>query len=86
MDFIYPKTNSKIYLTKNFNSEIQPVIFKVAYSQREKQLFWYVDHVYKGVTKVFHEKPIIMNAGFHYITVVDESGNEITRKVEIIRE
>lgn len=86
MDFIYPKTNSKIYLTKNFNSEVQPVIFKVAYSQREKQLFWYVDHVYKGVTKVFHEKPIIMNAGFHYITVVDESGNEITRKVEIIRE
>ncbi|PWB27762.1 penicillin-binding protein 1C [Flavobacterium sp. HTF] len=86
MDFIYPKTNSKIYLTKNFNSEVQPVIFKVAYSQREKQLFWYVDHVYKGVTKVFHEKPIIMNAGFHHITVVDESGNEITRKVEIIRE
>lgn len=86
MDFIYPKTNSKIYLTKDFNSEVQPVIFKVAYSQREKQLFWYVDHVYKGVTKVFHEKPIIMSAGFHYVTVVDESGNEITRKVEVVRE
>jgi penicillin-binding protein 1C len=86
MDFIYPKTNSKIYLTKDFNSEVQPVIFKIAYAQREKQLFWYVDHVYKGVTKVFHEKPIIMSAGFHYITVVDESGNEISRKVEIIRE
>ncbi|WP_166920878.1 penicillin-binding protein 1C [Flavobacterium poyangense] len=86
MDFIYPKANSKIYLTKNFNSEVQPVIFKVAYSQREKQLFWYVDHVYKGVTKVFHEKPIMMSAGFHYITVVDESGNEINRRVEVIRE
>jgi len=86
MDFIYPKTNSKIYLTKNFNSEVQPVIFKVAYSQREKQLFWYVDHVYKGVTKVFHEKPILMSAGFHYITVVDESGNEIGRKVEVVSE
>jgi penicillin-binding protein 1C len=86
MDFIYPKANSKIYLTKDFNSEVQPVIFKVAYSQREKQLFWYVDHVYKGVTKVFHEKPIIMSAGFHYITVVDESGNEINRRVEVIRE
>ena len=86
MDFIYPKTNSKIYLTKNFNSEVQPVIFKVAYSQREKQLFWYVDNVFKGMTKVFHEKPILMPAGFHYITVVDESGNEIGRKVEVVRE
>jgi penicillin-binding protein 1C len=86
MDFIYPKANSKIYLTKDFNSEIQPVIFKVAYSQRENKLFWYVDNVYKGETKVFHEKPIVMSAGFHYITVVDEFGNEIRRKIEIIRE
>lgn len=86
MDFIYPKANSKIYLTKNFDSEIQPVIFKVAYSQRENKLFWYVDNVYKGETKVFHEKPILMTAGFHYITVVDEFGNEIRRKVEIVRE
>ncbi len=86
MDFIYPKNNSKIYLTKNFNSEVQPVIFRVAYSQRESQLFWYVDNVYKGVTKVFHEKPIVMTAGFHYVTVVDELGNEIRRKVEVVRE
>jgi penicillin-binding protein 1C len=86
MDFIYPKANSKIYLTKDFNSEIQPVIFKVAYSQRENKLFWYVDNVYKGETKVFHEKPILMTAGFHYITVVDEFGNEIRRKVEIVKE
>jgi len=86
MDFIYPKVNSKIYLTKDFNSEIQPVIFKVAYSQRENKLFWYVDNVYKGETKVFHEKPILMTAGFHYVTVVDEFGNEIRRKVEIVRE
>ena len=86
MDFIYPKANSKIYLTKDFNSEIQPVIFKIAYSQRENKLFWYVDNVYKGETKVFHEKPILMTAGFHYITVVDEFGNEIRRRVEIVRE
>lgn len=58
MDFIYPKTNSKIYLTKNFNSEIQPVILKVAHSQRETELFWYVDNAYKGSTKTFHEMPI----------------------------
>ncbi|KVV13843.1 Penicillin-binding protein 4 precursor [Flavobacterium sp. TAB 87] len=86
MDFIYPKSGSKIYLTKNFSSEVQPVIFKVAYSDREKQLFWYVDQVYKGATSVFHEKPILMSAGFHYITVVDELGNEISRKVEVVSE
>ncbi|WP_410501108.1 penicillin-binding protein 1C [Flavobacterium pectinovorum] len=86
MDFIYPKTNSKIYLTKNFNSEVQPVILKVAYSERDRELFWYVDNVYKATTKTFHELPITPTAGTHYITVVDAFGNEIRRKIEIVRE
>ena len=86
MDFIYPKSNTKIYLTKNFNSEVQPVILKVAHSQRETQLFWYVDKVYKGTTKTFHEMPIEASTGMHLITVVDGFGNEIRRKVEIVRE
>lgn len=86
MDFIYPKTNSKIYLTKDFNSKIQPVILKVAHSNKEAKLYWYVDNVYKGTTQTFHEMQIEANTGFHYITVVDEYGNEIKRKVEIVRD
>lgn len=86
MDFIYPKANSKIYLTKNFNSQVQPVILKVAYSERDKELFWYLDDVYKATTKTFHELPITPKPGVHYITVVDVFGNEIRRKVEIVRE
>ncbi|OMQ10990.1 penicillin-binding protein 1C [[Flexibacter] sp. ATCC 35103] len=86
MDFIYPKANSKIYLTKNFNSQVQPVILKVAYSERDKELFWYVDDVYKATTKTFHELPVTPTSGTHYITVVDAYGNEIRRKIEIVRE
>jgi penicillin-binding protein 1C len=86
MDFIYPKTNSKIYLAKNFNSKIQPIIAKVAHSNKEAKLFWYVDNVYKGTTQSFHEMQIEANTGIHYITVVDEFGNEIRRKVELVKE
>ena len=86
MDFIYPKINSKIYLAKNFNGQIQPVIVKVAHSNKEAKLYWYVNNVYKGTTQTFHEMPVEANTGIHYITVVDEFGNEIRRKVELIRE
>ncbi len=86
MDFIYPKINSKIYLAKNFNGQIQPVIVKVAHSNKEAKLYWYVNNVYKGTTQTFHEMPVDGNTGIHYITVVDEFGNEIRRKVEMIRE
>jgi len=86
MDFIYPKSNSKIYLTKNFTSEIQPVILKVAHSQPAMKLFWYVDNEYLGVTQTFHEMPLQTSTGTRIITVVDENGNEIKRKVEVVRE
>jgi penicillin-binding protein 1C len=84
MDFIYPKTNSKIYLAKNFNSTLQPVIVKVAHSNKETKLFWYVDNIYKGTTQTFHEMQIEANTRIHYITVTDEFGNEIKRKVEFV--
>jgi penicillin-binding protein 1C len=86
MDFIYPKTNSKIYLTKNFSSTIQPVIFKVACSNKESKLYWYVDNVYKGITQTFHEMALEASTGTHTIVVVDALGNEIRRKVEFVRE
>ena len=82
MDFIYPKSNTKIILTKDFESKIQPTIIKVAHSNSEAKLFWYLDNKYVGNTKTFHEKPIFATTGFHIITVVDEFGNEIRRKIE----
>jgi penicillin-binding protein 1C len=86
MDFIYPKANSKIYLTKNFTGKIQPVILKVAHSNKLAKLYWYVDNVYKGETQTFHDKQIDANTGTHYITVTDQWGSEIKRKIEIVRD
>lgn len=84
MDFIYPRNNSKIYLTKDFSGELQPVIFKAAHIQTDAKLFWYINDEYLGVTQTFHEMPVEVKTGQYYITITDESGNEITRSVEII--
>lgn len=86
MDFIYPKENSKIYLTKNFESKVQSVLLKVAHSQPGSKLFWYVNNAYLGTTHTFHEMPLEMKSGTYYITVTDEFGNEIKRRIEIVRE
>ncbi|SCY76877.1 penicillin-binding protein 1C [Flavobacterium caeni] len=86
MDFIYPKAGTKIYLTKDFASKVQPVVLKVAHPNREQLLYWYVDGVYKGTTQTFHDLPIAPVSGFHVVTVVDQDGNEIRRRIEIVRE
>ncbi|NMH27026.1 penicillin-binding protein 1C [Flavobacterium sp. SE-s28] len=87
MDFIYPKTlTPKIYLTKDFRGKIQPLIVKVAHSDSNAVLFWYVDDVFKGKTQTFHEMQLAVSSGKHVITVVDDKGNEVRRNLEIIRE
>ena len=86
MDFIYPKENGKIYLTKNFEGDIQPFVLKVAHSQPNAKLFWYLNNKFLGSTQTFHEMSVAAKTGKYYITVEDESGNEISRKVEIVRE
>lgn len=83
MDFIYPNPNSKIILTKNFEGETQPVILKVAHSNPDAELFWYLNDTFLGSTKTFHEKQIMATTGTYIITVVDEYGNEIKRKITI---
>lgn len=86
MDFIYPKENGKVYLTKNFNGEIQPFIIKVAHSDQKAKLFWYLNDKFLGTTQTFHEMSVEAKTGKYYITVTDEAGNEISRRIEIVKE
>lgn len=87
MDFIYPKDYaSKVYLTKDFSGEVQPVILKVAHTQSAIKLFWYVNDTFLGATQTFHEMPLKVKSGIYFITVADEYGNEIKRKIEIVNE
>lgn len=83
MGFIYPNSGAKIILTKNFEGEVQPVVFKVAHANSEAEVFWYLNDKYLGSTKTFHEKQIIASTGTYIVTVVDEFGNEIKRKISI---
>jgi len=87
MDFIYPKDfYSKIYLTKNFSGEVQPVILKVAHTQPRMKLFWYADNQFLGSTETFHEMPFKAKSGTYLITVTDEYGGEIKRKIEVVND
>ncbi|MBQ0734870.1 penicillin-binding protein 1C [Aquimarina celericrescens] len=83
MDFIFPKGNSTVYLPKGFDGKTNEVILKIAHTSPETQVFWYIDDEFVGATRQFHEMPILPKPGKHIITVLDEKGNELKRKIEI---
>jgi penicillin-binding protein 1C len=84
MEFIYPKEDGKIYLTKDFNGRVQPFILKAAHTSSKVRLFWYLGDRYLGETQTFHEMQVTAQTGKYVITVTDEAGNEIRRRVEIL--
>ncbi|WP_299259131.1 penicillin-binding protein 1C [uncultured Aquimarina sp.] len=83
MDFIFPKGNSSVYLPKGFDGKTNEVILKIAHTQAETRVFWYIDNQFVGVTKQFHEMAVKPAPGEHLITVLDEKGNELQRMIEI---
>ena len=83
MEFIYPKNNGRISLTKNFEGEKNEVILKIAHAKPETKVYWYLDDKFVSQTKDFHEIGVIPDIGKHKITVIDELGNEISLFIHI---
>lgn len=83
MEFIIPKENTTIYLTKGFSGEKNNLFLKAVHSNRDIKLFWYVDETFIGTTQSIHDMEVLPKKGLHLITVIDEFGNEICREIEI---
>jgi len=83
MEFIIPKENTTIYLTKGFSGEKNNLFLKAVHSNRDIKLFWYVDETFIGTTQSIHDMEILPKKGLHLIMVIDEFGNEICREIEI---
>lgn len=76
LDFIYPKHLMRLYLAKDFRSELQPFVAKAASSSGNKSMFWYLNEEYLGATTNFHEFEILAPTGTHRLSIMDTYGNE----------
>jgi len=85
MPFIYPKDNEGIMLPKDFDEEVNDVIFKIAHRNPDTKVFWYLNEEYIGETQSFHELAVTPSIGQYTLTIVDSDGNEIKKQIEISR-
>ncbi len=83
MRFIYPTQASTVFLPKDFDGKKNDLILKVAHSNKEATLYWYVNNEFKNSTNESHEIALQIKPGNYLITVVDDLGNEIRRKIEV---
>lgn len=84
MAIIYPKEGLKLFVPKNLDGTLSKTIFEVAHSRASAEIYWYLDQEYLGMTQRMHQKEIVTSEGFHKITLVDDVGNMIEKKIEFV--
>ena len=85
MALIYPKYNSQIFLPRDFNAVQQKVVFKAVHQNPKTLIYWHLDEKFIGTTKGKHQIEVYAAPGKHQLTLVDENGEILTRRFEIVR-
>jgi len=78
MEFIYPQNGSSMSIPKQMDGSITGIVFSLAHSNPDAEVFWHLDTDYLGTTKYIHQMTLAPDKGHHNITVVDNDGNSLS--------
>ena len=84
MDLVYPRQRARIFVPRELDGTDGNAIFEVAHRTPKTQIFWHLDGQYLGSTKGTHKMLLAPSAGLHTISLVDESGQTLTRRFEVL--
>jgi penicillin-binding protein 1C len=84
MEFIYPQPGMALFVPKGLDGSVQRVVLRVAHRNASARLFWHVNDRYVGETQTFHSMEVLFEPGWHTITVVDDQGFKMQRRVQCV--
>jgi penicillin-binding protein 1C len=84
MELIYPKQLTKIYVPVELDGSKGKCVFEVAHRRSNATIYWHLDSDYIGETKGIHQMGLSPSAGVHTLTLVDEDGETLVQKFEIL--
>lgn len=83
-DLIYPKPDAKIYIPIELTGTPNYTVFEAAHQSPDATLYWHIDDVFVGSTTKIHQISLIPTAGKHLLTVVDNTGEAISRSFLVL--
>jgi len=84
IDLVYPEQNAKIYIPLDLSGERSNVVFIAAHQRPGTKIHWHIDDRFVTTTTNFHQIAVAPSPGKHFVTVVDENGERMTRQFEIL--
>jgi penicillin-binding protein 1C len=84
MEFLYPNAAGKIYIPIELNGSKGRTIFEAVHRDPHARIYWHLDGSYLGTTGTFHQMSLDLQPGPHIVTIVDDSGNRLSRSFEVL--
>ncbi len=84
MEFIYPPPGAKIYIPRDQGGKPTRIIPEIIHRNPVKKVYWHLDDRYLLTTTHFHQLELFAEAGFHVLTAVDEDGNSVSCRFEVV--
>ncbi|WP_420385708.1 penicillin-binding protein 1C [Roseivirga sp.] len=85
MEMIYPEPNASFYLPVEQDGKLGKIVFEATHQSRTTKVHWHLDGEYLGYTQSEHVMSLQPANGNHRLVLVDESGNELVRRFEVLR-
>jgi len=84
MQLIWPDQDTRIFVPHELDGSLGQVVFEAAHANPTQTIFWYVDETFMGVTTNLHKMGLQPALGKHLLLLMDENGNVLKRKFEIV--
>ncbi len=84
MKLIYPFKASSIYVPVELDGETGKTVFEVAHRTPSAKVYWHLDNQFIGETVKFHQLSLSPPKGKHTLILVDEFGERLEHKFEIV--
>lgn len=84
IDIIYPKNLTNIFIPKELDGKVGDVVFEAVHRNNNAILYWSIDGKFITKTKYFHHIAVKPELGEHTLSIIDDNGEKITRKFNII--
>jgi penicillin-binding protein 1C len=84
LSIIFPEEGSAVYIPIEISGSPGRAVFQAAHRDAQAVLFWHIDDSYVGSTRKPHQMEIRSGEGRHRLTVMDESGNGVTRSFTVL--
>ncbi|MBI2966996.1 MAG: penicillin-binding protein 1C [Bacteroidetes bacterium] len=84
IELIYPKPGSDIYVPVELDGSRGQTVFSAVHRSRKSVIHWHLDENFIGSTRDIHQIGLRPSPGVHTVTLVDENGEILTQRFEVI--